>query len=223
MPCSDMGRGARLSSVNPPGCGSWWDSGTEYCSSAPRGWQQISPSRFTGRLQFTKFHSPNNSPSSSKRSYHSLRPKAHSGGLQRVLSWGCWWDAAARQGSSDCLLLLCECDVPTSMKYFLPPSVWSTAMFCTSLLLNCRVESQFQPTCKTHSFAFSLPSGRRSVPLQQNTAPWSKSSASPSCSHDTYYVLILSSCSSGQRLRLNSLILVLTKEWKISMQHIPSA
>lgn len=107
MPCSDMGRGARLSSVNPPGCGSWWDSGTEYCSSAPRGWQQISPSRFTGRLQFTKFHSPNNSPSSSERSYHSLRPKAHSGGLQRVLSWGCWWDAAAQQGSSDCLLLLC--------------------------------------------------------------------------------------------------------------------
>lgn len=204
MPCSDTGRGARLSSVNPPGCGSWRDSGTEYCSSAPRGWQKISPSRFTGRLQFTKFHSPNNSPSSSERSYHPLRPKAHSGRLQRVLSWGCCWDAAAWQGSRDCLRLLCERGVPTSVEYFLPLSAWSTSKFCTSLLLSCRVERQFQPMCKTHSLAFSLPSGTRSVSLQQNTAPWSRSS-SPSRSHGIYYVLILFSHSSGQCLWLNFL------------------
>lgn len=56
----------------------------------------------------------------------------------------------------------------------------------------------------------------------KNTAPWNMSS-SPSCSHDLSYVLILPSCSSGQCLRLNFLILVLKKEWKIAMQHIPSA
>lgn len=125
MPCSDMGRGARESSVNPPGCGSWWESGTQRCSFVPRGWQQISPGRFTGRLEFTEFPSPNNPPSFSSRSFPPPSPKAPSRGLrERAFSGlaGCEvagkagaWQAGSRQ------MPLAAAWAPKWMEHFLPP------------------------------------------------------------------------------------------------------